>query len=91
MDIVKIIRGVRQGCLLSPLSFNIYSENIFRQILDNAQEGILVGGQQKITYRKEKSKNVFIKMASIFKSRDLTMNTILRMLRCYVFSFLLLY
>jgi hypothetical protein len=47
MDIVKIIRGVRQGCLLSPLSFNIYSENIFRQILDNAQEGILVGGQQK--------------------------------------------
>jgi hypothetical protein len=58
MDIVKIIRGVRQGCLLSPLSFNIYSEYIFRQILDNAQEGILVGGQKKKTYRKEKSKNV---------------------------------
>jgi hypothetical protein len=52
MDIVKIIRGVRQGCLLSPLSFNIYSENIFREILDNAQKRILVSEQQKHTERK---------------------------------------
>jgi len=39
---VEIIRGVRQGCVLSPESFLMYTEMIMRHIKD--LNGIRVGG-----------------------------------------------
>lgn len=38
---VRILRNVRQGCVLSPLLFNIYSF-IFREALENSEVGILL-------------------------------------------------
>ena len=39
---VKIKRGVRQGCILSPILFNLYTAILFRAI--NSVEGIKIGG-----------------------------------------------
>lgn len=38
----NIKKGVRQGCILSPSLFNLYTEKIFRQVED--MKGIMVGG-----------------------------------------------
>lgn len=40
---IDITRGVRQGCILSPLLFNVYSEEIF-QHLENINAGVKVNG-----------------------------------------------
>lgn len=42
---IQILRGVRQGCVLSPTLFNIYSEEIFKEALHDVHEGILINGE----------------------------------------------
>lgn len=42
---VSIKKGVRQGCILSPLLFNVYSEEIFRRALDNLTDGVIINGE----------------------------------------------
>ena len=36
---------MRQGCILSPLLFNIYAENIMREALEEWESGISIGGR----------------------------------------------
>lgn len=38
-------RGVRQGCILSPIQFNTYSEILFRQAFSETEEGIKINGE----------------------------------------------
>ena len=46
MDWFKIRKGVRQGCVLSPCLFNLYSECILQNAgLDEAQAGIRIAGR----------------------------------------------
>ena len=44
-DWFKIGKGVRQGCILSPNLFSIYTERIMRKALDGFDGGIVVGGR----------------------------------------------
>ena len=40
VDWFQIVKGVCQGCILSPCLFNLYAENIMRNVtLDEAQAG----------------------------------------------------
>jgi hypothetical protein len=44
-DSCEIGRGVRQGCLISPMLFSIYAEKMMTEVLGEVEEGIKVGGK----------------------------------------------
>jgi len=39
-DAMKIQKELRQGCILSSLLFNFYSEKIFKEVLEEVKKGI---------------------------------------------------
>lgn len=41
-----IRKGVRQGYILSPFLYNIYSELIMRQVLEDWDRGVAIGGEK---------------------------------------------
>ena len=46
MDWFQIVKGVHQGCILSPCLFNLHAEYIMRNAgLDEAQAGIKIAGR----------------------------------------------
>ena len=46
MDWFQIMKGVHQGCILSPCLFNLYAEYIMRNAgLDEAQAGLRIAGR----------------------------------------------
>ena len=43
---LELNKGVHQGCILSPRSFNLYAEYIMRKaVLEEAQAGIKIAGR----------------------------------------------
>ena len=44
-DNIDIGKGMRQGCIFSPLLFHIYAENIMREALEEWERGISIGGR----------------------------------------------
>ena len=41
----EIGRGVRQGCCISPLLFNIYADEMMEEAMEDIEEGIKIGGK----------------------------------------------
>jgi len=53
-------RGVRQGCSLYPLLYLIYDEAMIREVTDNMETGISVGGRIINTIRYADDKAVVV-------------------------------
>ncbi|KAI5742924.1 hypothetical protein M8J77_012730 [Diaphorina citri] len=41
----NILKGVRQGCIISPALFNIYAEQIIKETVENVHQGLLLNGR----------------------------------------------
>ena len=50
-DNIDVGKGVGQGCILSPLLFNIYAEIIMREVLEYWERGISIGGRMVTNLR----------------------------------------
>ena len=50
-DNIVIGKGVRQRCIISPLLFNFYPENIIKEALEEWESGINVGGRMMTNLR----------------------------------------
>ena len=85
-DWFQIGKGVRQGCMLSPCSFNLYAEYIMRNAgLAEAQAGIKIAGRSISNLRygddttlmaesEEELKSLFMKVKEESKKVDLKPN-----------------
>ena len=74
MDWFQIGKGVRQGCILSPCLFNLYTEYIMQNArLEESQAGIKIAGRNSnnlryaddtthMAEREEKLKNLLMKV-----------------------------
>ena len=85
-DWFQIGTGIRQGCILSPCSFNLYAEYIMRNArLDEAQAGIKVAGRSINNLRytddttlmaesEEEPKSLLMKVKEESEKADLKLN-----------------
>ena len=85
-DWFQIVKGVRQGCILSPCSFTLYAKYIMRNAgLDGAQAGIKISGRNINNLRyaddttlmaesEEKLKNLLMKEKDESEKVDLKLN-----------------
>ena len=86
MDWLKIGKGVRQDCILSPCTFNLYAEYITQNVgLDEAQAGIKIAGRNINYFRyaddttliaesKEELKRLFMKVKEESEKAGLKLN-----------------
>ena len=84
-DWFKIKKGVRQGYLLSPCLFNLYAEQIMRNVrLDESQAGISIGKRNINNFRyadgttlmaeREELKNLLMRVKEESEGADLKLN-----------------
>jgi len=44
-EIAKIKKGARQGCNLSPMLFNLYIEEVMKELRIEVKQGVRIGGE----------------------------------------------
>ena len=84
IDWFQIGKGVRQGCILTPYSFNLYTEYIMRNAgLERTQAGIKIAGISNLRYAddttlmaesKEKLKSLLMKVKEESEKVGLKLN-----------------